>query len=350
MKRVRTVALVLIALAALICLCVAVLASQVKIVRGTPTPLPPTTTIECTPPPCGPDEIWFCAGDCPGRCGVTCVTPTPIIPSVTPMILCTPPSCKEGESYYCPGECPGGCGTTCATRTPTPAALCTPPPCGTDEIYYCPGECPGGCGTTCATRTPVVLGPLTPMIVCTPPPCKEGEIYFCFGDCPGGCGTTCATPTAVGSCAVITRTPPPGAPTEDMQGTPSSRQINPHVAICANYPKILVGETVTLIGETAFIGLPYFQVALRDRGAAEFAQLVEVTYNNEVRSQGSASQVLALETVTADMHHIVVTLRALAEGEVEIVINATGEVHYGYPGPAMWAGGGSDPITITVTR
>ncbi|MFH2038674.1 MAG: hypothetical protein ABIJ65_04490 [Chloroflexota bacterium] len=27
--------------------------------------------------------------------------------------VCTPPACRAGEEYYCAGECPGGCGTTC---------------------------------------------------------------------------------------------------------------------------------------------------------------------------------------------------------------------------------------------
>jgi|GEM_PF-131097 len=40
--------------------------------------------------------------------------------TLTPMPLCTPPACAAGEVYYCSGDCPGGCGTTCATVTPLP--------------------------------------------------------------------------------------------------------------------------------------------------------------------------------------------------------------------------------------
>ncbi|MFP4344655.1 MAG: hypothetical protein ACLFU8_08185 [Anaerolineales bacterium] len=48
-------------------------------------------------------------------------TPTPPPATVeTPMLLCTPPLCTAEEVYYCPDECPGGCGTTCATPTPLP--------------------------------------------------------------------------------------------------------------------------------------------------------------------------------------------------------------------------------------
>lgn len=47
---------------------------------------------------------------------------------------------------------------------------------------------------------------------------------------------------------------------------------------------------------------------------------------------------------------VVVTLRARAAGTVELMVNATGEVHYGYPGPATWAGGGSEKLTLTVEK
>jgi hypothetical protein len=33
---------------------------------------------------------------------------------------------------------------------------------------------------------------------------------------------------------------------------------------------------------------------------------------------------------------------------VEYVLSATGEIHYGYPGPAMWGGGSSEVIRVVV--
>lgn len=60
------------------------------------------------------------------------ITSTPSTIPATPIIMCTPPPCKSNEVYYCPGTCPNGCGTICVTGTPTPtpatrASLsCTP--------------------------------------------------------------------------------------------------------------------------------------------------------------------------------------------------------------------------------
>lgn len=36
-----------------------------------------TPLLLCTPPACGPDEVYFCEGECPGGCGTICVLPTP---------------------------------------------------------------------------------------------------------------------------------------------------------------------------------------------------------------------------------------------------------------------------------
>jgi hypothetical protein len=47
---------------------------------------------------------------------ITVVTPTPT-PKAWP--VCTPPLCGPGEVYACPGSCPNGCGTVCSLPTPT---------------------------------------------------------------------------------------------------------------------------------------------------------------------------------------------------------------------------------------
>jgi len=125
--------------------------------------------------------------------------------------------------------------------------------------------------------------------------------------------------------------------------TPS---VNPHVEISANTTTLKVGELVTVTGEVVDIGLPYFMIALKDNGAAEFAQLAEVTYENEIKSSADVSQVLELVSAEGDYDRVVVILRAQAAGATEITIGATGEVHSS--GGAMWSGGSSQSLTITV--
>ena len=57
------------------------------------------------------------------------------VPAVTeaPRPVCTPPPCGPDEVYYCPDECPGGCGTICATPTPTAPTAELPTPASSEE-------------------------------------------------------------------------------------------------------------------------------------------------------------------------------------------------------------------------
>jgi Bacterial Ig-like domain (group 2) len=64
------------------------------VVTGTPKPT-------CTPPPCGPGEVFHCPGPCLGNCGMTCGTPTatpPPTPTLAPITL------VAGSTSGQPGE------------------------------------------------------------------------------------------------------------------------------------------------------------------------------------------------------------------------------------------------------
>jgi hypothetical protein len=251
-----------------------------------------------------------------------------------PMIMCTAPACGPNESYYCPDRCPGGCGTTCATHTPGPTSSSQCPP---GELYL-----PEGDAFKCMTPTPYVTN--------TPKPCATGEVYQREGQV-----LKCMTPTPIieagPPCLITIRPPPPDAPTASAGGTPMpSRKIDPHVEVCATATTLRVGEVVTLVGQAVDVGLPYFDVNVKEAGAADFGTLVSVTYGNEVKNHPEASQVMEVVSARGDQSHVIVTLRAGAAGAVELVINATGEVHYGYPGPATWAGGGSETLTLEVRQ
>jgi hypothetical protein len=214
---------------------------------------------------------------------------------------------------------------------------------------------------TAWTPTPRMPTPLVtvPQIQCTPPACRPGEVFYCPGKCPGGCGTICVTPTPKAitpekpsgvPCLIVTRTPPPNAPTFVPNGNSlPGQRVDPHVEICASASTLKVGETFTLIGQVVDIGLPNYAVMLRPAGTDDFRQLVAVTYNNEIRGQAGAGEVLEVVSTRGTMNQLTLVLRARAAGTIDVFINATGEVHYGYPGPATWAGGGSGPLTIIVT-
>jgi hypothetical protein len=126
--------------------------------------------------------------------------------------------------------------------------------------------------------------------------------------------------------------------------------VNPHVALCASAQTLKVGESVTLFGQAVSIGLPYFNLVVRPAEGGDFQPWMTVTYANELKSQVDAGGPLEVVSMVGGSSQVTVVLRARAVGAIQVAINATGEVHYGYPGPAIWAGGGSDPLTLTVER
>lgn len=91
--------------------------------------------------------------------GATTSGVTPVAASATPgetatrrQPICTPPPCGPNEDYYCPGDCPGGCGTICATATapggasPSPTRRSAPTrtatPGGPPVIHYLQADVP----------------------------------------------------------------------------------------------------------------------------------------------------------------------------------------------------------------
>lgn len=235
-----------------------------------------------------------------------------------------------------------------SSHTPSPpipgmAGTCTPPACKPGEVYAF-GDC-GSCCTYCATPT------FFP--ICTPPLCLDDEVYV-YGDCPGACCTSCGTPTPqgqqplVGLCPILaTRTPPPSAPTR-VADTPVTDRVDPHVEICVSrVSAIRPGEYLEVNAFAVDIGLAHYTLLIQDDASNEINAEVRLE-GNEFRILANNSAILQVQEVRGDYDGMRVYLRARAPGTSRVWVTATGEIHYGYPGPAMWAGGGSETILITV--
>ncbi|MBN2501037.1 MAG: hypothetical protein JXB38_09695 [Anaerolineales bacterium] len=161
-----------------------------------------------------------------------------------------------------------------------------------------------------------------------------------------------AEPTpALAACVVqATRTPPPAAPTRiPSEGIDEVRYVDPHVELCAAPNSVPVGQQVVVYAQTIDIGLPFFTLWIKEDIRGEFHKFVRVNDQRNVSPEASA----LLEFVDIDResqysNRIAFVFTARQAGTIEITVDATGEVHYGYPGPATWAGGGSDILRIEV--
>jgi hypothetical protein len=242
------------------------------------------------------------------------------------------------------GALGGAPGLVRSMGTATPVARCSPELCADNACSGAPGQCASACSAICATPTP--YSDVTPSDIATSTANPSPTVTTAL---EAGRATP-ATPAASGApCAIVVRTPPPDAPTASAYGTALPRQVDPHVEICASATRLRIGDTLTLRAQPVDIGLPDYVVSARDNGSADPHQIVQVSYDNHVTGTTAASQVLEFVSAQASMAELVLTLRARSAGTTELAVGASGEVHYGYPGPATWSGGGSQPITITVT-
>jgi hypothetical protein len=95
------------------------------------------------------------------------------------------------------------------------------------------------------------------------------------------------------------------------------------------------------------VGMAYYYLFIQDAGSADVNTEVRLE-SGSWRAISNDSKVLYVQEVTGDYDRANFYVRAIAPGTVDLWVNATGEVHFGYPGPATWAGGGSEVIRIEV--
>ena len=169
--------------------------------------------------------------------------------------------------------------------------------------------------------------------------------------------TPTLTPFTLGCTIQATRTPPPGAPTY-IPGGPSPHEpgdvVDPHVEVCLTDTAMRIGDIVRVYAQAVDVGLPIYYFTATDLISEDARLEVRVTPKivdgqGEIFVEVDTSQVLEFLEVEENGWDMIFVLRARGPGEAEISIRASGEVHYGYPGPAAWEGGESDSFTVSVT-
>ena len=123
-------------------------------------------------------------------------------------------------------------------------------------------------------------------------------------------------------------------------GCAGEGKVDPHIDISVSPSTVPVGETFVVVGEPVDIGLPHYTLIV------DSTALLMVTYAGEEKPSDAVSDAVEIVSVAAEMAQVEFTLRALRRGTVKIRINATGEIHEGYPGPAYWGGEGSKRVRV----
>lgn len=153
---------------------------------------------------------------------------------------------------------------------------------------------------------------------------------------PPAYSDSAATTAADMTCEVVRRVPPQNAPTRiPSSGMPQANppRIDPHVATCATKSVANVGDTVRIFAQAIDIGMPKYTLTQTDATGQPIAD---------------AAPILTLVGAAETQWQMEYIFTATQPGTIHFSIYAGGEIHYGYPGPAMWGGGYSDIIQITV--
>jgi hypothetical protein len=152
-------------------------------------------------------------------------------------------------------------------------------------------------------------------------------------------------------CTVEIRQPPVGSPTRIPSGSDQeTRYVDPHVAVCMSEDTILVDDTFRIYAQAVDIGLPIYELRLTDRNNEQFRVRVNPsTRELTVEDAASATGLELIGVEVINTWNVAFVLRAKTPGPVQGDVYASGEIHYGYPGPATWAGGFSDVFTFDVS-
>lgn len=124
---------------------------------------------------------------------------------------------------------------------------------------------------------------------------------------------------------------------------------DPYVDVTASPNTTLkVGDTLTVIGKPVEIGLPTYDLNVRDDGVENAPSLVQVTFENKITTLTGASAVLELVSSKASLDQVTFVLRAKAAGTTTVTINVAGEVHPSTGPASSIEAGASGSVLITV--
>ena len=141
------------------------------------------------------------------------------------------------------------------------------------------------------------------------------------------------------SCPLVQVIAPPATPTP----TPMPSIPPPHVEISASATTVRVGETITISGVPVNLGLSIYTLTLSSGASAS------VSYDDQPRDLPAQDAVFEIVAAHGEMNRVTFTLRALAPGDADAILSATGEAR-SPQGAFMWSGGASEPLALTVSE
>jgi hypothetical protein len=200
------------------------------------------------------------------------------------------------------------------------------------------------------TSMPPTPVPATAIPGTTIPPSAVPPSTVTAGQTPTGPGTenTCNCEELAGARATIAAQ---ATRIAELEGgnPPTTSEASPEAQIVLNTdtPQVRVGEVVRVSAGVTGLGQPVFSVGVRDADMAGPVELITIDSTGQVERREGGSRVLELEDAVGGADGLELTLQAVAPGETEMTVSATGEVRDA-SGAYVGGGAASDPLQIAV--
>lgn len=152
-------------------------------------------------------------------------------------------------------------------------------------------------------------------------------------------------------CQIIVRQPPPDSPTR-MPSAINTQQVGTpmdvHLAYCLSDTDIRVGEEWHIHVRAIDMGLPIYQAFITNGEAQDLLARYNPAVPSEFIYESDLDSLTLVSMTTYNQWEAVFTFIANKPDGIQISLYASGEVHFGYPGPATWTVTPYEVFTITI--
>ena len=125
--------------------------------------------------------------------------------------------------------------------------------------------------------------------------------------------------------------------------------VDPHVEISMSTTQLGVGDYLSVVGLPVDIGAPYYSLFIDHEWILTVSDSGEVVDSSDgIKAAGE--QIFDVVSFSAQPWEVEFQLEARRTGIVTIYIAASGEIHYGIPGPTTWGGGSSVAVEVAVSN
>jgi len=187
----------------------------------------------------------------------------------------------------------------------------------------------------------------TVVVIATPTP----TLNF---DNPTLTPTAFITPQAENTpCTIIVRQAPANAPTripDSINPEAIGAPIDPHLAYCLTNATPRVGDEIKIYVRAIDLGMPAYSFRLNNIEGEELTISFNPAVPNNLQLGSNLDSLSFISIETVNNWEVVITLMANSPDALSMTGSASGEVHFGYPGPAMWTSATLEPFPIYISE